>query len=722
MALRNHARGWHPLPVGRVCPNEERPKYKAPWFRGLTGYDARVITPEEIASWPDKVRRLQNERGASGILSLGLRCPTDRIGIDVDQYGKKHGLEQLRELEATYGPLPPAPVVTARPYDSGSGIRLFRVPDGYRGQTNPTDHIELIQWFHRYLVAPPSFHYTGNQYRRYRKDGQSVDSGTLPEGKAVPLLPEPWLAALADDSTRAGAVDASPQEIADFATRYQTGPQPQAVQWVLDSTVRAHADDTHNATRNALCFAAREAKGHRYGWTDAVELIRDESARSYRARGKRFDSGDFDRLVAYAVAEVRDVSEQTCYDRWQSDEHRAAEGDFDRSPWAASTSQKSHQDSDDDDPFNQGGSSDPDDVEVIQPLSGVKPSVVQWLWYGWIPLGKVSILEGESDVGKSTLTMAMASIVSQGKPWPTTVVGGRPRDSISDPASVVLVGIEDDNADTVVPRLVSAGADLNRVFSLNRPVDAKGQPKPFTIPDDIEWLRQAIVESEAKLVVIDPISACMPENTKHGVDSSIRRILMHIVDLARETDCAILLIRHFNKAQGMSAKNRGGGSTAYGALVRSVIQAGQLTKKADDGATHALARAIGNLSKEPASLGYSLDSATDNTEVAVVNWRGPIDLTADQLVGANNAKVGDARKNSPVRDAAVDAMRELLSGGPVPSNKVIDSVMLASGCKEGTVQKAAKVLGVVKVTHYKPNGGIDFWTWELPPQPLVKRG
>src|SRR5689334_1289307 len=98
-AIRNHSRGWHPLPVGRIEKNNSQPKYKAPWLKGLTGYAATLTDPSEIEDWPRKVRALMDERGASGILSLGVRCPTDRIGIDVDQFGAKRGLDQLRELE-----------------------------------------------------------------------------------------------------------------------------------------------------------------------------------------------------------------------------------------------------------------------------------------------------------------------------------------------------------------------------------------------------------------------------------------------------------------------------------------------------------------------------------------------------------------------------------------------------------------------------------------------
>lgn len=484
--------------------------------------------------------------------------------------------------------------------------------------------------------------------------------------------------------------------LADFIAAHATATRPRTLPGItsLYAKVYEKAGEPHNAAKAALDMGFSDAAVGYLSAADVYDAVRTEWAKTRRplkeleelAAWTATKAANQDRAITLAKA-TRDYGTDT---------------------------RKGQLNMDDESVF--------DDARPARALSTIKPTPVRWLWYGWLPLGKVSILEGESDVGKSTLTIAMASIVSQGKPWPTTVLaGGKHVESMSDPSNVLLVGIEDDDSDTVVPRLMAAGADLDRVFKLERQTDANGDLVPFTIPRDVDWLRRAILDANATLVVIDPISACMPEGTKHGVDSEIRRVLMHIVDLAAETRCAILLVRHFNKAQGMSAKNRGGGSVAYGALVRSVIQAGPLTKKTDDGATYALARAIGNLSKSPESIGYSLESAPDDEEVPIVMWRGHIDLTADQLVGADNAKVGDSRKNAPMRNAAKQAIREMLRAGPVAVKTVIDKVKLNLGCSEGTIQKAAKELGVIRATVYDAKGEIDYWTWELTPEQKMIR-
>ena len=171
----------------------------------------------------------------------------------------------------------------------------------------------------------------------------------------------------------------------------------------------------------------------------------------------------------------------------------------------------------------------------------------------------------------------------------------------------------------------------------------------------------------------------------------------------------------------MSAKHRGSGTIAYGGLARLVLTAAKLVKPHDNGATHAMAIAKSNLAKEPQALGYRLEPSKRDDDIAVVKWCGPIDLSADQLVGADGAKVGDARKNAPMKDAAKQALTELLVLGPIASDEAISKTMLASGCKEGTVHRAAKELRVLKLPHYAKGGGVDHWTWRLAPKISLDR-
>jgi hypothetical protein len=355
---------------------------------------------------------------------------------------------------------------------------------------------------------------------------------------------------------------------------------------------------------------------------------------------------------------------------------------------------------------------------VTQSLADIKPTAVQWLWRGLIPKGKVSILEGDPDLGKSAITLDWTAIVTTGREWPLTKIDGQfqPRDS-ADPAGVILVGVEDDYEDTVVPRLDAAGADRTRVYMIVQPRDEKGQPKPFVIPDDVDRLRQAVEETNAALIVIDPITAFLSTaQVKAGDDPSTRQALMPLVELARETGCAILMLRHLNKSTGMSAKHRGSGTMAFTGIARSVIVAGKL-KEPNGRATHAIALTKGNLSKHPQAIGYRIECADDNPDAPAVFWCGPVDLDADQLIGADGAKVGDARKNAPAKQEAMELMAELLADGPMKMAEVEQKIKANTGCGIKPIREAAKQLRVVKKA-IRMNGQVDHWTWELPPKKL----
>jgi hypothetical protein len=198
---------------------------------------------------------------------------------------------------------------------------------------------------------------------------------------------------------------------------------------------------------------------------------------------------------------------------------------------------------------------------------------------------------------------------------------------------------------------------------------------------------------------------------------------MPLVNLARETGCAILLVRHLNKATGMSAKHRGSGTIAYTGITRSVIVAGKLKETKPNGPTHAIALTKGNLTKDPNALGYKLNGALEDPDTPIVRWLGAIDLSADQLVGADGAKLTDARKAAPVREECERVLRELLRDGPMRSDEVVKKAREVVNCSVKPVRDAAERIGIVKRA-VRIDNKIDHWTWELPPTkvhlPLVE--
>jgi hypothetical protein len=316
LADNNGLNGWlGPIPVGK----EHKGRYKLPWVSAHHGWDGTDAPPEEwlgLAAEADNRRR----NGTPGILALGERLPAGVLGIDVDAYDGKNGKQTLEKWERQWGPLPPTYIVTAR-RDGISGIRLYRVPDDYYPKEVPNSGVEFLDRHHRYIVAPPSWHHTGQRYRLILRNGKRSKSGVLPPMERIPWLPDSYVHGLPALATVAGRGDATPSEVVEFAVRYDDGPQADMVQVIIRQTIDApKADGTRNPTRHALCWAAREAKGRRFGWDNAVEQIQAAAIAAYETRGQQFDQEEFDRLVAFAVGEVHDASEQELYDKWQSAE------------------------------------------------------------------------------------------------------------------------------------------------------------------------------------------------------------------------------------------------------------------------------------------------------------------------------------------------------------------------------------------------------------------
>jgi hypothetical protein len=698
--------GWHPVPLGR----ERGKKLLVTGVTGRSGFD--VTDEDTFREWADE--------WATAGLNLGTRMPVGVIAIDVDCYDGKSGARTITEHEKAWGPLPATWSVTAR--TDGSRKLFFRVPEGWTARGVLGAGVEIVQRHHRYSVAPLSLHDEG-QVRAFAPDGH--DCGQLPPPDDLPELPEAWRDGLARSRTTAhekgSAVDGDA-----LSAQFRDGPMTADVLAALNVVLEAIAGGggRHDSLNDALPELARlgalgrsgVAVAFRTAEEEFVQAIGDrlsESAaraefRSSRDGALRLIAGERQRLDWRG-------------DFFNDDGTIQSESGFGRSLLEMFGQSKF-------DDFRRRGivdgtpaqSAETASRQFTQSLAGVTPTKVEWLWWPWIPSGKLTMFEGEPDVGKSTMTLTWAAMVSNGGPWPVTTVGDhqtRNEKGLCEPASVVLVGVEDDLADTVVPRLMAAGADLERVSTMARPRDERGRPVPFLIPDDVDKLKLAIEEVNAALVIIDPITAFMSDAVKPGSDTSNRKALMELADVAEQTGAAIVLVRHLNKAIGMSAKHRGGGSIAYTALARSSLLAAKLP--VDEGrenteATHGLASIKGNLAREPRALGYRLRSSPNDPDSPVVRWVGSLDESADEMVGADGAKP-DARKAAPARDEAARMIKELLANGPMEAKDVRKMVSAEVGCSDKTVANAANKLLIVKVPVRDDDGTVSHWTWELPP-------
>lgn len=331
------------------------------------------------------------------------------------------------------------------------------------------------------------------------------------------------------------------------------------------------------------------------------------------------------------------------------------------------------------------GCDTPADVGVM--LCDVRPERVVWLWDGRIPLGKLTILDGDPGLGKSTLSLDLAAHVSRGIPLPCSTEPSRA-------AGVVLLSAEDDLADTIRPRLDAAGADVTRVVALRTvPGD---DDRPPSIPEDLHLLRQAIERVGARLVVIDPLMAFLDASVDGHKDQSVRRALHRLAALAEDTRAAVVVIRHLNKAVGGNPLYRGGGSIGIIGAARAGLLVG---RDPDDETRRVLASTKCNLAAEPGSLSFHMDQYEGACRVV---WDGASACGAALLLTEND---GD----QTALDEAKEVVSDILAAGPVAS-AVLRRRAMGEGVSERTLRRARAALGCVK----RKAGMTGGWTWEMP--------
>lgn len=171
-------------------------------------------------------------------------------------------------------------------------------------------------------------------------------------------------------------------------------------------------------------------------------------------------------------------------------------------------------------------------------MSDIPSEQVQWLWYPYIPLGKLTIVQGDPGEGKTSFVLAIIAALTKGVPLPES-------SDAAAPMNVIYQTAEDGLADTIKPRLENAGADCSRVLVID-----EGQHE-LTLCD--ERLEQAIRKTAAKLIVLDPLQAYLGSDVDMHRANEVRPVLKRIASIAEQTQCAVILIGHMNKAQGIKS-------------------------------------------------------------------------------------------------------------------------------------------------------------------------
>jgi len=325
---------------------------------------------------------------------------------------------------------------------------------------------------------------------------------------------------------------------------------------------------------------------------------------------------------------------------------------------------------------------------------------VKWLWKGRIPLGKVTVLDGDPGMGKSTLTLTITAKVTTGSPFPD---GDRP-----EAADVILLSAEDEIADTIRPRLEAAGADLERCWVLPDVRPEGEPPRPPELPADLALLEDLVKDRAAKLVVVDPIAAFLSGAVDMHRDQDVRRVLASMAYMAARTAAAVVIVRHMNKSGGGNPLYRGGGSIGIVGAARSGLLVGV---DPDDEHRRILAVSKSNLAVKAPSLAYRL-VADERYSTAKVAWDGTSDHGAEDLLGVPLAR------SAPKQEEAEAFLRKELGKEARPV-AWLQTAAKKKGISWSTVKRAKDALEVV-VDHRGEEGrrGGGSWWWRLDPDQL----
>jgi hypothetical protein len=301
-------------------------------------------------------------------------------------------------------------------------------------------------------------------------------------------------------------------------------------------------------------------------------------------------------------------------------------------------------------------------------MADVELTSVDWLWFPYIPFGKLTIIQGNPGEGKTYFAMRLAAACTNRKPLPGM--------ETLEPFNIIYQTAEDGLGDTVKPRLIEADADLERVLVID------DRDIPLTLAD--ERIARAIRENNARLVIIDPVQAFLGADVDMNRANEVRPIFRSLGDIAQATRCAIVLIGHLNKATGAQSTYRGLGSIDITAAVRSLLFIGKLK---DSPTTRVLIHEKSSLAPPGQSLAFSLGDEKG------FEWIGAYDITADELLAGTDT----AKTESKTAQAQMLILELLADGKRMPSAE-LEKAVNERGISSRTMRTAKSRIGDRLVT------------------------
>ena len=300
---------------------------------------------------------------------------------------------------------------------------------------------------------------------------------------------------------------------------------------------------------------------------------------------------------------------------------------------------------------------------------------VEWLWYPYIPFGKLTIIHGDGGEGKTTLILQLAALLSRGEKLPC--------DSTErEPIKVIYQTAEDGLGDTIKPRLLAGNADCSQIKVIDE------SEATLTMLD--ERIEKAIVETGARALILDSVQAYIGAKVDMNRANEVRAILSQLGRIAGQYRCAIILVGHLNKVQGNKSNYRGLGSIDFQATARSVLIVGRLK---DNPQIRVMVQDKSSLAPEGEPIAFELDKENG------FRWLGHYDISADDLLcGIPREKKSEQAEN---------LILEYLSQGKYPQQALLKKAQ-AIGISKRVLDEAKKELNVRSLKEGSQ------WYWELP--------
>lgn len=317
-------------------------------------------------------------------------------------------------------------------------------------------------------------------------------------------------------------------------------------------------------------------------------------------------------------------------------------------------------------------------------MEQVEVEKIDWLLYPFIPFGKVTIVQGDPGEGKTTMVLQIIAKLTKGEAVLPVDENTETKEKITaiEPVNVIYQTAEDGLGDTIKPRLLAAGADCSRVLVID------DNEQALTMMD--ARLEEAIIQTKARLVVLDPIQGFLGADVDMHRANEIRPLMKRMAVLAEKHHCAIVLIGHMNKNSNGKSSYRGLGSIDFQAAARSVLIVGRVK---DDPEIRVVCHVKSSLAPEGKSIAFRLDKETG------FKWIGEYDISADDLLSGDSR----GRKGREAKEFLI----EILSDGAMEQAKIAEEAE-HRGIKSKTMWNAKKELKIESVKIGSQ------WFWMLP--------